>query len=83
MLTARDALPNRISGLNAGADDYLTKPFAFEELMARLRAITRGTDVLLSESDRCMAKGWLSLSRDVILRCHPEGAQTKCGVYAA
>src|SRR5437660_8888482 len=34
MLTARDALSDRLSGFNAGADDYLTKPFAFEELMA-------------------------------------------------
>jgi DNA-binding response OmpR family regulator len=41
MLTARDALSDRLSGLDAGADDYLTKPFAFEELLARLRAITR------------------------------------------
>jgi DNA-binding response OmpR family regulator len=41
MLTARDALPDRISGFDAGVDDYVTKPFAFEELLARLRAITR------------------------------------------
>ena len=41
MLTARDALSDRLNGFNAGADDYLTKPFAFEELLARLRSITR------------------------------------------
>jgi DNA-binding response OmpR family regulator len=41
MLTARDALSDRINGFNSGVDDYLTKPFAFEELMARLRSITR------------------------------------------
>jgi two-component system OmpR family response regulator len=41
MLTARDAVEDRVSGLDAGADDYLAKPFAFEELLARLRALTR------------------------------------------
>ena len=41
MLTARETLPDRLEGFRAGADDYLTKPFAFEELSARLRAITR------------------------------------------
>jgi two-component system OmpR family response regulator len=41
MLTARDALEDRIGGLDAGADDYLTKPFAFAELLARLRAVAR------------------------------------------
>jgi DNA-binding response OmpR family regulator len=41
MLTARDGLPDRIAGLDAGADDYLTKPFAYEELAARLRALGR------------------------------------------
>jgi two-component system, OmpR family, response regulator len=41
MLTARDAVPERIAGLDAGADDYLTKPFAFGELLARLRALLR------------------------------------------
>jgi two-component system OmpR family response regulator len=41
MLTARDAVPDRVSGLDAGADDYLTKPFSFVELLARLRALVR------------------------------------------
>jgi two-component system copper resistance phosphate regulon response regulator CusR len=41
MLTARDAVDDRIRGLDAGADDYLTKPFHFEELLARVRAVTR------------------------------------------
>lgn len=44
MLTARDDLRNKVDALNAGADDYLTKPFAFEELLARIRAVTRRTD---------------------------------------
>jgi two-component system response regulator MprA len=43
MLTARDAVENRVAGLDAGADDYLTKPFALEELVARLRALLRRT----------------------------------------
>jgi len=41
MLTARDAVTDRVAGLDGGADDYLTKPFAFAELMARLRALMR------------------------------------------
>ena len=41
LLTARDAVADRVSGLDAGADDYLPKPFSFEELSARLRALTR------------------------------------------
>ena len=41
MLTARDAVPDRITGLDAGADDYMIKPFAFDELLARLRALFR------------------------------------------
>jgi two-component system response regulator MprA len=41
MLTARDEVPDRVAGLEAGADDYLVKPFAVEELIARLRVLTR------------------------------------------
>jgi len=41
MLTAKDAIADRIAGLNTGADDYLTKPFAFAELLARIRALLR------------------------------------------
>jgi two-component system OmpR family response regulator len=41
MLTARDAIDDRVTGLDAGADDYLSKPFAFDELLARVRALTR------------------------------------------
>ncbi|MCI0711222.1 MAG: response regulator transcription factor [Chloroflexi bacterium] len=41
MLTAKDAVPDRVEGLDAGADDYLVKPFAFDELLARIRALLR------------------------------------------
>ena len=44
MLTARDQVADRVAGLDAGADDYLVKPFALEELFARLRALLRRTD---------------------------------------
>jgi two-component system OmpR family response regulator len=43
MLTARDQIEDRVEGLDAGADDYLSKPFAFPELLARVRALTRRT----------------------------------------
>jgi len=45
MLTAKDSVPDLVRGLDSGADDYLTKPFAFEELLARLRAVKRRAPV--------------------------------------
>ena len=55
MLTAKDQVRDRVAGLNAGADDYLVKPFAFEELLARLHALLRRpsqtTDVVLKVAD--------------------------------
>lgn len=54
-LTARDAVEDRVRGLDGGANDYLVKPFSFEELMARIRAMTRSTfgmaDNILSVAD--------------------------------
>jgi two-component system, OmpR family, response regulator MprA len=45
LLTARGRVPDRVAGLDAGADDYLIKPFAFDELLARIRALLRRTEV--------------------------------------
>src|SRR5712691_1132384 len=45
MLTARDSIADRVGGLSSGADDYLTKPFAFDELLARIRALLRRSRV--------------------------------------
>ena len=51
MLTARDAVTDKVSGLNSGADDYMTRPFAPEELIARIKALTRRKgEVVLDET---------------------------------
>lgn len=52
MLTARDAVEDRVLGLDSGADDYLVKPFAFAELLARLRALSRREPALLGNELR-------------------------------
>jgi DNA-binding response OmpR family regulator len=52
MLTARDTVDDRVSGLDVGADDYLTKPFAFRELLARVRALGRRRGAPLPETLR-------------------------------
>ncbi len=61
MLTARDELDDRIAGLDIGADDYVTKPFAFKELMARVRAVLRRRGKSL---DRVLAFSDISLDRE-------------------
>ncbi|HKY50583.1 MAG TPA: response regulator transcription factor [Candidatus Limnocylindria bacterium] len=53
MLTARDAVSDRVAGLDAGADDYLVKPFAYEELLARTRALLRRREPAGRELLRC------------------------------
>ena len=50
MLTARDAIADRVAGLDGGADDYLVKPFAFDELLARIRALTRRPHAVLENT---------------------------------
>ncbi len=68
MLTARDEVPDKIAGLDCGADDYMTKPFDIGELLARVRALTRrqgevlgeqlaAGDLVLELSTRCLRRG--------------------------
>jgi two-component system, OmpR family, response regulator MprA len=63
MLTARDAVPDRVAGLESGADDYLVKPFATEELVARVRALTRRRQPATGE----LAVGGLALDGEARL----------------
>jgi two-component system response regulator MprA len=68
MLTARDAVGDRVEGLDAGADDYLVKPFALEELLARVRALLRraspSTDGVLRFADLELDTGTREVRRD-------------------
>ena len=61
VLTARDAVGDRVEGLDAGADDYLTKPFALQELLARLRALLRRAIAPSGEEDEVLAFSDLSM----------------------
>ena len=64
VLTARDAVEDRVAGLTAGGDDYVTKPFSLEEVVARLRALMRRTAIMNEGSDSVLAVGDLTLDED-------------------
>ena len=73
MLTARSAVQDKVTGLNGGADDYMTKPFDTEELLARVSALTRRTGEIVVET-----VGWEDLSLNVksaVLSCGSESVQ--------
>jgi two-component system response regulator MprA len=63
MLTARDAVDDRVAGLDAGADDYLVKPFALKELKARLRALLRRAEPVAADDGQLLRFADLTLDR--------------------
>ncbi|MFI1394630.1 response regulator transcription factor [Streptomyces sp. NPDC020681] len=63
-LTARDAVEDRIAGLTAGGDDYVTKPFSLEEVVARLRGLIRRSGAATERSESLLAVGDLTLDED-------------------
>ncbi|MGC7340394.1 response regulator transcription factor, partial [Mycobacteroides abscessus subsp. massiliense] len=64
LLTAKDAVEDRIAGLSAGGDDYVTKPFSLEEVVLRLRALLRRTGITADGSDTRIVVGDLVLDED-------------------
>ncbi len=63
-LTAKDAVEDRIAGLTAGGDDYVTKPFSLEEVVARLRGLMRRTAVVAADDESVLVVGDLTLDED-------------------
>src|SRR3954452_12184727 len=65
-LTAKDSLDDRLKGLTAGGDDYVTKPFSLEEVVARLRGLVRRSHLVAAEADAVLTVGDLTMDED----CH-------------
>ena len=63
-LTAKDAVEDRVAGLTAGGDDYVTKPFSLEEVVARVRALIRRSTQMVQESSSVLRVGDLTLDED-------------------
>ena len=63
-LTAKDAVEDRVAGLTAGGDDYVTKPFSLEEIVARVRALMRRTVVVATDAESVLTVGDLTLDED-------------------
>jgi len=63
-LTARDAVEHRVAGITAGGDDYVTKPFSLEEVLARLRGLLRRANLTRAQSESSLVVGDLSMDED-------------------
>jgi DNA-binding response OmpR family regulator len=74
LITAMGELPDKISGLDSGADDYLVKPFDFEELLARIRSISRRPRKLIPENN--LSAGDITLKTDALILIGPAGECT-------
>jgi two-component system response regulator MprA len=81
MLTARDAVSDRVDGLDAGADDYVVKPFSLEELLARVRALLRRSDARGGEREVELTKTEFALLEQLLR--HPRQVLSRSQLFEA